>query len=178
MFNDFLTFFDVKKTIAYNADTYRTFVTELGGISYGEGLFTSFADTDIEKWTSIAEGAYPGLKGHIKPFGHDWLGRTFVVDLREARKGQILMLEIGTGMALEIPCTLELFLDEEIILNSDACLANSFYEGWRSLGNPAPKYGECVGYKIPLFLGGSDDVTNLEISDMEVYWGITSQLKP
>ncbi|MBQ6554892.1 MAG: DUF1851 domain-containing protein, partial [Firmicutes bacterium] len=32
-------------------------------------------------------------------------------------------------------------------------------------------------YKVPLFLGGEDDIPNLELCDMEVYWGILSQLK-
>ena len=164
MFNDFLNFFNVEKNVERSTDPYSTFIDKLGGTQYGDGLFTSFSNADVEKWTAITEDAYPGLKGKIKP-------------LREARKGQVLMLEIGTGMALEIPCTLEEFLDEEIILCTDACLAKSFYEEWRSLGNPAPAYSQCVGYKVPLFLGGVDDATNLEISDMEVYWGLMSQLK-
>lgn len=177
MFNDFLNFFNVEKSVERSTDPYSTFIDKLGGTQYGDGLFTSFSAADVEKWTAITEEAYPGLKGKIKPLGHDWLGRTFVIDLREARKGQVLMLEIGTGMALEIPCTLEEFLDEEMILCTDACLAKSFYEEWRSLGNPAPAYSQCAGYKVPLFLGGVDDATNLEISDMEVYWGLMSQLK-
>lgn len=122
------------------------------------------------------EEAYPGLQGKIKPFGHDWLGRIFAVDLREARNGLVLMLEIGTGQALEIPCDMEDFLNEEIIFGSDACLAKSFYDEWCSLGKDAPALGQCIGYKVPLFLGGVDDTTNLEVSDMEVYWGIFSQM--
>ena len=35
---------------------------------------------------------------------------------------------------------------------------------------------DCVGYKIPLFLGGNDEISNLEITDMEIYWGICGQL--
>ncbi len=30
--------------------------------------------------------------------------------------------------------------------------------------------------QAPLFLGGADEVGNLELSDMEVYWDMTSQL--
>lgn len=33
-------------------------------------------------------------------------------------------------------------------------------------------YGRCAGYKIPLFLGGED-----KDSDMEVYWGVITQIK-
>jgi hypothetical protein len=38
-------------------------------------------------------------------------------------------------------------------------------------------FNECVGYRTPLFLGGSDDVANLEISDIDVYWTIMGQLR-
>lgn len=184
MFDEFLKFFDVDKHIERTDDVYGAFLSQLGGMQFGDGLFSSFAAADsvrssshTEKWTKIAEGAYPELKGNIKLFGHDWLGRIFAVDLREIRKGQILMLEIGTGDALEIPCGLEDFLNQEIVLYADACLAKNFYGEWRALGNPAPKQGQCVGYKVPLFLGGADDVDNLENSGMEVYWGLLSQMK-
>ncbi|MCP2517553.1 MAG: T6SS immunity protein Tdi1 domain-containing protein [Achromobacter mucicolens] len=31
-------------------------------------------------------------------------------------------------------------------------------------------------YGIPLFLGGQDEVSNLELSDLDVYWHLLSQL--
>lgn len=176
MLNEFLDFFGIDKQIERTDDVYSAFLSQLGGEQFGDGLFISFASTDIEKWTKIAEEAYPGLKGSIKLFGHDWLGRIFAIDHRESRKNLILMLEIGTGMALEIPCTFEDFLNEEMILYTDACLAKRFYEEWRSIGNSAPQYGQCVGYKVPLFLGGVDDVANIENGDMEVYWRLLSQM--
>jgi hypothetical protein len=39
-----------------------------------------------------------------------------------------------------------------------------------------PDRRQCVGYKIPLFLGGEDGPDNFEISDLDVYWHITAQL--
>ena len=176
MFNDFLAFFRVDKEVAKNEDVYGTFLSELGGKQFGNGLFNTFSVAEVNKWTEITEEAYQGLKGQIKPFGYDWLGRIFAIDLREHRNGLILMLEIGTGQALEIPCNMEVFLNEEITLSTDACLAYSFYQEWCSSGNTIPKLGQCVGYKVPLFLGGKDDTTNLEISDLEVYWGILAQI--
>lgn len=40
------------------------------------------------------------------------------------------MFEIGTGDVLEIPCVFEKFLNEEIPLYSDACLAAPFFNEW------------------------------------------------
>jgi len=33
-----------------------------------------------------------------------------------------------------------------------------------------------MGYRKPLFLGGSDEVENLEVSDLDVYWHIMGQI--
>ena len=38
------------------------------------------------------------------------------------------------------------------------------------------KYNDCVGHKTPLFLNGSDDLGNFEISNIEVYWHIQIQI--
>ena len=34
----------------------------------------------------------------------------------------------------------------------------------------------CVGYEIPLFLGGRDEVDNLAPVDLWAYWSISGQL--
>ena len=39
-----------------------------------------------------------------------------------------------------------------------------------------PSYKNCVGYKVPLFLGGKDAISNYEETDMEVYWSISAQI--
>ena len=39
------------------------------------------------------------------------------------------------------------------------------------------KADECVGYRVPLFLGGQDVVDNLEVSDLGVYWSLCAQLR-
>lgn len=91
------------------------------------------------------------------------------------------MFKIGTNDILEIPCFFEKFLIEEIPLNSDACLAEPFFNEWMDYSMDYSKkelrHGRCIGYKIPLFLGGADTVANLEDSDMEVYWGVITQIK-
>ncbi|WP_431278627.1 T6SS immunity protein Tdi1 domain-containing protein [Leifsonia poae] len=38
-------------------------------------------------------------------------------------------------------------------------------------------FDECVGYEVPLFLGGGDEIDNLQVADMEVYWTLTGQLR-
>lgn len=87
------------------------------------------------------------------------------------------MFEIGTNDVLEIPCSFEIFLNEEIPLYTDACLAKSFFDEWTKYSNKETVYGRCTGYKVPLFLGGEDSIKNLQDNDMEVYWSIITQIK-
>ncbi len=88
----------------------------------------------------------------------------------------VLMLEPGTGETLEIPATIESFHDSELIEYKDAALASNFYEAWLNCGGCSPETTQCVGYKVPLFLGGTDEVSNLQTVDLSVYWTLTAQL--
>jgi hypothetical protein len=58
----------------------------------------------------------------------------------------------------------------------DAIAATSFLDKWLLAGGITPLYDQCVGYRTPLYLNGEDEVTNLEMSDFELYWGISAQL--
>ncbi|MDE6016154.1 MAG: DUF1851 domain-containing protein [Acetatifactor sp.] len=56
-------------------------------------------------------------------------------------------------------------------------MAEPFFKDWMEYSKEPIEYDRCAAYKIPLFLGGEDTETNLENSDMEVYWSIVSQIK-
>jgi hypothetical protein len=87
------------------------------------------------------------------------------------------MFEPGTGEALAIPSNIQTFHDSELMEFGEAALAISFYQKWMAAsGGQAPAYTQCVGYKTPLFLGGTDEVKNLELSDLDVYWHLMGQL--
>ncbi|MCR5593872.1 MAG: hypothetical protein K6F79_09040 [Saccharofermentans sp.] len=62
-------------------------------------------------------------------------------------------MEIGTGEVLNIGCTLQKFLEEEIPVYADDCLAYRFYKEWKNNNPEDIPFGKCVGYKVPLFLG-------------------------
>lgn len=177
MFSDFLSYFNKKENVIYSGDLYNDFLLQLGGMSFGDGIFRSFSHENLKKWELIVAEAYPESKNMFKLFGYDWLGRCFGIDLRENAKGNVLMFEIGTNEILEIPCQFNTFLNEEIPLYADACLAKAFFDEWNTYTKQTIKYGRCASYKTPLFLGGEDKVTNLEDSDMEVYWNIITQIK-
>lgn len=177
MFNNFFSYFNEVNNITYSNDLYNDFIMQLGGKIFGKGLFNSFSNEDIRKWTKIVTRAYPSFENCFKLFGYDWLGRCFGIDLRKESYGKILMFEIGCNDVLEIPCSFEEFLNNEIPLYSDACLAKSFFNEWMQYSKTEVEYGRCIGYKIPLFLGGEDVLENLEDTDMEVYWEVIIQIE-
>lgn len=177
MFSDFLKYFNTEiENNYFDNSAYENLLTYLGGKQFGNGLFNSLCKENLEEYTNLVNDAYPEFVGEFKLFGYDWLGRMFGIN-SELGKERILMFEIGTGEVLEIPCNFLEFLNEEIPLNNNACLASAFYAKWLRKKKKTFPYGRCIGYKTPLFLGGKDTIKNLEESDMEVYWYIFTEVK-
>lgn len=77
---------------------------------------------------------------------------------------------------LAIPVAFSRLHDEELVDYTEAALATSFFEVWGAAPRSVLGFGECAGYRTPLFLGGRDDVQNLEPSDVDVYWTIVRRL--
>lgn len=160
---------------------YADFAGEFAGASFASGLYRFHdAHSGPEALASIAE-AFPEFAERALPFGYDWLGRHFAVDFGRVAAGEprVLLLEPGTGEVLEIPASFAAFHEQELLESPDAALASDFFKSWAATNvRSLPlRRDQCVGYKIPLFLGGEDTVENLEVTDLEVYWSIFGQLR-
>lgn len=133
---------------------------------------------DVARFTELATDAFPHFAGRIGCFGADWLGRQFATDGKRVVGGepQVLLLDVGSGEAFQIEESLAGFHERELFEAPDAAIALSLYKEWVGCGGEAPAYDQCVGYRRPLFLGGTDDIGNLELTDFEVYWSICGQL--
>jgi len=156
----------------------REFFSAFGGASFRNGLYRVIHPADLNEWKVRVGAAFPEFKERITCFGYDWLGRAFAIDSQRLEQGQpgVVMFEPGTGEALEIPSNIQTFHDDELIEYGDAALAIDFHKRWLASGGASPDCAQCVGYKKPLFLGGADELQNLELSDLDVYWHIMSQL--
>ena len=154
------------------------FFDRFAGTSFNRGLYRIHLISEMPRWTAIVADAFPEFKSRIVCFSCDWLGRHFAIDSGRRDRGQcqILMLEPGTGQALEIPATFNDFHDVELVTFQNEALAADFYRAWLDAGGAVPGPSQCIGYKKPLFLGGEDVVGNLEVIDMEVYWSVSAQL--
>jgi type VI secretion system (T6SS) immunity protein Tdi1 len=156
----------------------REFFSAFGGASFRGGLYRAIHPADLSEWKERINLAFPQFDERITCFGYDWLGRTFALDSKRSENGQlgVIMFEPGTGEALEIPSNLQTFHDAGLMEFGEVALAISFYEKWAAIEGVQPFYTQCIGYKKPLFLGGVDEVENLEVSDLNVYWHIMGQL--
>jgi hypothetical protein len=154
------------------------FFQRFDGASFGDGLYRVIHPADSARWHERVLLAFPDFATRATCFGYDWLGRAFALDAKRLEDGKpgVIMLEPGTGEVLKIPANLVTFHDVTLLTDHDAAVASSFYEKWRGTGGGAPDYDQCVGYKIPLFLAGVDDVENIELSDLDVYWHLMGQL--
>ena len=153
-------------------------IDHFGGSSFDQGLYRVIRASDVDEWNARIAIAFPDFNGRVSCFGFDWLGRVLALDSKRVENGQpgVVMFELGTGEALEVPCDVVSFHEEELIEYKDAALASDFHRRWLSAGGAAPKYDQCIGYKKPLFLGGPDELGNLELSDIDVYWHLMGQL--
>ncbi len=156
-------------------------MSQYAGCTFDRGLYrlhTQASSVLANGW--VAE-AFPEFAHRVHCFGFDWSGDQFALDRARTHKGEnlVLLLEAGTAEALEIPATFAAFHDQELVDEGEAALSISFWQEWLA-ANPGQvplRFADCVGYKVPLFLGGEDTVENLEVIDVDVYWTITGQLR-
>lgn len=148
------------------------------GASFNGGLYRLLKAEQIPRWNSVAGAAFPQFADKVDCFGSDWLGRLFALDPERLvdNKPGVLILEPGTGEALEVPAHFVTFHCVELIESADAALAVEAYESWRKIDPKHLAHHECVGYNVPLFLGGADTIANMERGDMELYWDLCVQL--
>lgn len=155
-------------------------LADLAGASFNSGLYRVHDSSTGHIGQAAVSVAFPTRGVESTVFAFDWLGRQFALDPRRTRGGDplVLMFDLGAGEALELPVTLLEFHDAELIEYHDAALASDFFSVFSSSHPEAIPlaHSRCAGYRVPLFLGGNDDVTNIEVTDLDVYWALTAQL--
>lgn len=163
-----------------NVTGYPELASRFAGCSFENGIYRLHDEQTgprAEVW--IAE-SFPQFASRACPFGFDWLGRQFVMDSGRLDGGEplVLLFEPGTGEVLEIPFTFARFHEQLHELREPA-LADSFFARWAQANRALLPLGmtQCVGYRVPLFLGGKDTLENLEVTDIEVYWSVSGQLR-
>ena len=76
----------------------------------------------------------------------------------------------GPAKILQIPMSFLDFHNSELVDQRAAVVASTFFNEWLAANPDALPLGpdRCVGYRVPLFLGGRDELANLEETDLWV----------
>jgi hypothetical protein len=115
---------------------YRELAGMFAGVTFGNGLYRLHdVETGPRGAAWIAE-SFPRFASRACPFGYDWLGRQFAVDWgrRAGSEPLVLLLEPGTGEALEVPFSFAQF-HEQLDELREPVLAGSFFASWAA-ANP------------------------------------------
>lgn len=177
MYKGFIDYFGLQDDIATKGKSVEDFVSTFSKQQLDEGLFNIFDINDIDLWTMQMHDIYPNIKKSYRIFGFDWLGRCFGIISKKLGKDEILIFDPRDLEVYSIQCNFLDFINEEIPQNPEKYLLLNSFEQWKKLTNKQIPEMHCVGYNVPLFLGGQGTLENLEVTDMDVYWSITAQLK-
>lgn len=154
-------------------------IAQFGRATLGDGLYRLHDEQSALAGEVLIAKAFPDFKIPVEAFGFDWLGRQFASDGSRGRSDdpEVLMFDVETGDVLEIPLPISEFHSIGYEEYADAIWATDLYSTWRTQHSAALAFEDCVGYKVPLCLGGSDSLDNMEVTNMAVYWHLTGQLR-
>jgi hypothetical protein len=170
LFNDDSKSLGVFSNIQVN-DLFR----ECGGSVFRNGTYKTHNHASSFYWTSIISELFQDYKSRIIPFGFDWMGRQFSVDTE--RENNLLMFDPATVEVFEFSQNLYTFHNLELVDDSESYFDEVKFKKALIKSNLSEiGYHECIGYRVPLFLNGKDEIDNLEIVDNEVYWAFQNQI--
>lgn len=175
MFSNFLNFFNRSVPYDIYGSEYRTFVIAFGGMQFGKGLFNVFDKGDLRYWEKNIIQMFPDYKGKFELFGYDWMGRCFAVTSLGEDEEKILVFDPSTLEVNDISLTFMEFINKAIPASVNEFFSADAFINWYNANEMELGYLQCMGNKIPLFLGGADELENMELSDMDVYWSILGQ---
>lgn len=151
--------------------------------SYGAGLLRFLIPGGTPPWDAwLSSGGWGddwgawGIRYFV--FGYDWQARLLAFDFQRFEDGEPLvsMLDTATGKAMNSRSNFQKLIDFDIPTHYSRLLDEENLQNWIAKTGSGPLPHECVGFKVPLFLGGADEVENTEICDIDVYVSMQGQL--
>lgn len=147
------------------------------GASFARGIFKFHDSVSGQTATEFLNDAFD-FDGTVEPFAFDWLGRQYCVTdatLEKSGEPEVALID-PFDMSLEplVPKGEFLgLLSTPVML--DLVETPLFAQWLAAAGVESVPFDQCAGAIQPAFLGGERTLTNLELSDIEVYWAIMTQ---
>jgi outer membrane protein assembly factor BamB len=152
------------------------FISKYGGYVFDNGLFKIHTFDYVDKWTaSLAEY----FREEINPFdmicfASNWQGCMYCVDKKNST---ITYFDPATCEFFSADASLKLFFDDILVSGEyDIIFEDYFNEAFEYLKLKDLEYDNSLGHKIYLHLGGTDDVSNLEVVNTDVLWDLQIQI--
>lgn len=160
---------------------YKEFAQEYAGATFNNGMYRVLDSESGPAMQEIITSALPPSASHeIVPFASDWLGRIYSIDPNEIKDGEprVTLSEIEDLTSYVTPLSFLEFHNEGLLHYEEATVNLALHKEWiDSSGSEEIKNPYlCAGQIAPNALGGSCNVKNLKIIDMEVHWELTSQI--
>jgi hypothetical protein len=151
------------------------------GGSFNNGLLRFH---DAESGPALREhvlAGFPELKrGKADVVAFDWHGRQ-VVALKQGfrREAKLVLADIGRGTVEDLAdvSTFATGLLNDAVV--DALFDQGPFEAWRAHAGEAGEalaFHDCVEFMVPVYLGGSESLENLNRVDMGVAWDLGVQI--
>jgi hypothetical protein len=149
---------------------FTAFMRALGGKTFN-GVYRVHRWDRVEEYTRLIEAMYPALKGELVAFASDWTGRQFAFDFTEPAADQpgVTWFDLGGADRMPTDQNIADFHNVTLIERANDTLSLGLYVEWRAADAREIPPGQCVGYKVPLFMGSNDDVSNLHRIDTPTY---------
>jgi hypothetical protein len=157
------------------APGYIALARQVAGLPLCGGLLRIVGSSEGRLASVFVREGFSEFASRAVPFAVDWIGRVVAID--QGRSPGLLLIEPGSGDVFEIDESFADYFNVDVVDDPDTFLAADLFQDWQSAGGRLPGDGECVGFKVPLFLGGAGAASNLELTDLGVYWSFAAQLR-
>ncbi|MFG2818884.1 hypothetical protein ACGFX4_05590 [Kitasatospora sp. NPDC048365] len=155
-------------------DPVRRVLGPMGGTTLADGLYRFHTADSAASANAACAELVPGFAERYGVFAFDWLGREFAVNTED---GTVAAVDFGSDEFLESELSLDEWHDV-VAAEADDLLLLAQYLEWRA-ANPQTgplAFDQVVCHRHPLFLGGADEVDNLELSDKDVHRTLFTQI--
>jgi hypothetical protein len=155
----------------------RQVLAEMGGVTLAGGFYRFHTPASAVEANAACAELIRGFEGRFHAFAFDWLGRELAVDVRPGQEdGIVIAVDPGGAEYLMSDCPISAWHD--LVASEEDPLAYPFYQQWRAANPDAGdlRFDQAIGYRQPLFLGGADEVENLELIDRSVYFSVCTQI--
>ncbi|MFJ2746145.1 hypothetical protein ACIO3O_41525 [Streptomyces sp. NPDC087440] len=155
---------------------------ELAGATLADGLLRFHTPASARQAYLACVRLVPDVEERFYPFAFDWQGREMALDIGadgDDADRHVLVVDPGTGAGLATGLGLADWLAAASDEGAEADpFAQQAYAHWCAAVPEAgaPAFDQVVGYRVPLFLAGEDDVHNQELRDRAEYFDTCTEL--